>query len=391
MTSRERVLRTLNHQEPDRVPVDIGGNLCSIARLAYERLLAHLGWDEEVVIGGLLTQVVRPSPRMLLRLGSDFAHISAGPPDIKLGRNLDGSMTQPFEESGAHPHTFADEWGVVWRRTRFYYEMVDFPLREAASMADTAGYRWPDPLDPGRFRDLAERARQARDEGGFAVTLDPLAGGLVEMAASLRGHQRFYTDMGADPDYAGALLDRVTDFFEHFYAGALGAAGPYIDIVFFGDDYGTQQGLLFSPRMWRSLVKPRLARLIRTIKSLADVRFMLHSCGAIGPIIEDLIEIGVDILNPVQPSARGMEPASIKRQTAGRLVLHGAIDQQGVLPRGTPADVADEVRMRMRDLAPGGGYILAVSPNIQADVPAENILALYDTARQAGQYPIAGA
>jgi len=208
------------------------------------------------------------------------------------------------------------------------------------------------------------------------------------MAGSLRGHQNFYYDMGADPQYAGVLLDRITDFFEAFYRGALTAAGELIDVVFFGDDYGTQSGMFVSPRMWRALVKPRLRRLIRTIKGLAGVRFMLHSCGAIAPILEDLVEIGVDMLNPVQPSAYGMEPAEVKRRLGQCLVLHGAIDQQGVLPHGAPADVVREVRARMRELAPGGGYVLAVSPNIQADVLPENILALYDTAQEAGKYPI---
>jgi len=154
-------------------------------------------------------------------------------------------------------------------------------------------------------------------------------------------------------------------------------------VVFFGDDYGMQSGMFVLPRMWRALVKPRLARLIGAIKGQAGVRFMLHSCGAIAPILGDLVEIGVDVLNPVQPSAQGMEPAAVKWQFGSRLVLHGAIDQQGVLPHGTPAVVAREVRQRIRDLAPSGGYILAVSPNIRADVPSENILALYDTAREA--------
>jgi uroporphyrinogen decarboxylase len=177
LTSRQRVLRALTHQEPDRVPIDVGGALCSISQFAYRRLLAHLGWSEEIVIAGLFTQVVRPSPRMLARLGSDFAHISAGPPDVKLGRTLAGSADAPFDAyvTGNAGHTLMDEWGVVWRRAAYYYDMVDFPLKEASSMADLAGYRWPDPRDPGRVRGLAERARAGRAEGR-AVTLDPLAG-----------------------------------------------------------------------------------------------------------------------------------------------------------------------------------------------------------------------
>lgn len=392
LTSRERVLKALRHDEPDRVPIDVGGGLCSISQFAYRRLLDVLGVDEEVVIGGMLTQVVRPSEEMLKRLGSDFAHISAGAPDSSKAHDLAGSADQPYDEfaSGAEQHAFADEWGVVWRRAAYYYDMVDFPLKDATSVDDLDRYPWPDPRDPGRFRQLAEQAKEVMEQG-WAVTLDPLAGGLLEMAASLRGHQNFYLDLASEPAFAGALLDRITDFFEAFYEEALGKAGEYIDIVFFGDDYGMQESMVVSPAMWRQMFKPRLARLIRAIKEYADVRFQLHSCGSIAPILEDLIEIGVDILNPVQPTASGMDPADVKEVVGDRLVLHGAVDQQNTLPNGTPAEVRREVETRIRQLAPGGGYVLAVSPNIQADVPPENIIALFDAARAIGKYPIRSA
>jgi uroporphyrinogen decarboxylase len=390
MTSRQRVLCALEHEEPDRVPIDVGGGLCSISQFAYRRLLASLGWTEDVTIGGMLTQVVRPSPRMLERLGSDFAHISAGAPDDNRALDLQGSSNEPFESyvSGtAQGHTWMDEWGVVWRRSAYYYEMVGYPLKDATSVDDLEQYRWPDPRDPGRFLRLREQAQAARARG-LAVTLDPLAGGILEMACSLRQHSNFYIDMVDNTALAGALLDRVTDYFAAFYEEALGVAGEFIDIVFFGDDYGAQRGMIISPRQWREMIKPRLARLIATIKRVADVRYQHHSCGAIAPIVPDLIEIGVDILNPVQPSAAGLDPAAIKRDYGHRLVLHGAVDQQDVLPHGSAADVREEALRRIRDLAPGGGYIVAVSPNIQADVPPANILALFDTVQAAGRYPI---
>jgi uroporphyrinogen decarboxylase len=390
ITSRERVLVALEHREPDRLPVDIGGGLCSISQFAYRKLLAHLGWDEEVEIGGLLTQVVKPSPRMLALLGSDIMHISASPPDVKLGRTLEGSLDDPFEGfvSGlGKKHTFMDEWGVVWRRAAYYYDMVDFPMKDLGTLEDLERYQIPDPRDPGRVRGLRERACAAR-ETGCAVTLDPLAGGLLEMASSIRGHSNFYMDMVANQEFANSLLDRITDFFVAFYETALAAAGDTIDIVFFGDDYGTQQNMIISLRMWRQMIKPRLARLIHAIKNQANVRYQHHSCGAIAPILPDLIEIGVDILNPLQPSAQGMDLPNIKSEFGNRLVLHGAIDQQGTLPHGTPLEVRQEVARRVHDLAPGGGYIVAVSPNIQADVPPENILVLFQTVKELGIYPV---
>ncbi len=390
MTSRQRVLCTLGHEEPDRVPIDVGGGLCSISQFAYRRLLASLGWDEQVTIGGMLTQVVWPSPRMLERLGSDIAHVGAGAPDDNRARDLQGSPNEPFEayQSGvAKGHTWMDEWGVVWRRSAYYYEMAGYPLQDITSADDLERVYWPNPRDPGRFRRLREQAAAARDRG-LAVTLDPSAGGILEMACSLRQHSNLYMDMAQNPALANALLDRITDFFIAFYQEALKTAGDLIDVVFFGDDYGMQRGMTISPRQWREMIKPRLARLIAAIKRSANVRYQHHSCGAIAQIVPDLIEIGVDILDPVQPSAVGLDPAAIKRDYGHRLVLHGAIDQQGVLPHGSTADVRAEALKRIRELAPGGGYIVAVSPNIQADVPPENILALYDTVQAAGRYPI---
>jgi uroporphyrinogen decarboxylase len=280
-----------------------------------------------------------------------------------------------------------DEWGVVWRRNAYYYDMVDFPIKGQITHADLEVFPFPNARDPGRIRGLAERAKEAQDSGK-AVTLDPLAGGILEMANSLRGHQSFFTDMAANPDLAMYLLDRITGFFEDFYEQALTSAGEYVDVVFFGDDYGMQSGMLISPRMWRKMIKPFLARLIQKIKNTAPVRFQLHSCGAVFPIIEDLVEIGVDILNPLQPSAVGMDLPMIKKKFGDRLVFHGVIDQQEVLPHGTIEEVENEVRSRLGILAPGGGYVVAVSPNIQADVRPQNILALFDSIRKWGSYPI---
>jgi len=390
MTSRERVLTTLAHEEPDRVPIDIGGGLCSISQFSYRKLLDLLGWKEEIVIGGMLTQVVKPSKEMLAYLGSDFVHVSAGAPDFNLSEHVAGNPNDPFDEyvSGeGELHTWKDEWGVVWRRAAYYYDMVGFPLKDATSLDDLQSYVVPNPRDPGRFRELAERAKAGR-EAGFAVTFDPLAGGIIEMAASMRTHSNFFMDMAMNPEFAEGLLDLITDFFIDFYDEALNTAGDFFDIVFFGDDYGMQNGMIISPALWRKMIKPRLARLVAKVKSYPNIRFQLHSCGAVSPIIPDLIEIGVDILNPLQPSAKGMDSATIKQEYGKQLVMHGVVDQQGTLPHGSSEEVEQEVRRRIHDLAPGGGYIVAVSPNIQADVPPENILALFMNVQKLGVYPI---
>lgn len=393
MTSRERVLTSLQHREPDRVPIDCGGTLSSISQFAYRRLLRHLGLDHlepDIIINDSVQQLAKPQEEVLQILGADVRHLQPGPPDGFEPRTIAGNPADAYAEyaSGGEQHAFQDEWGIIWRRAAYYYDMVKHPLADA-TVESLKAYKFPDPENPGRFRGLREKAKALYENTPYAVHADQGSGGLLEMCLWTRGFEGFYMDMASKSPFAEILLDRVLEYLMAFYDKYLEALKGYVQIVSIGDDYAMQDRMLISPAMWREMVKPRYARLLQHIKSKADVYCFHHSCGAVVPIIDDLIEIGVDVLNPTQPRAKGMwDSRELKRRFGERITFHGGIDEQQILPRGTPQDVEEEVKRRVSGFAPGGGYILAAAHNIQADVPPENILAMYRAAQEYGRYPI---
>jgi uroporphyrinogen decarboxylase len=264
---------------------------------------------------------------------------------------------------------------------------VGYPL-EGATLADLERYPWPDPRDPGRTRGLREEARRLYEETGYAICLDTVGMGTFESCWMLRGLQNFFCDLAADPEFAFALLGKVADFKIALYEELLSAAGEYLDVVFVSDDLGTQRAPMVSLKTYRELIKPHQARVWRSVKSGTGAKLFMHSCGSVRALIPDFIEMGLDVLNPVQPLAAGMDTAELKREFGDRLCFWGAVDEQGVLSTGSPDEVRAEVRRRIRDLAPGGGYVLGPSHNIQGDVSPQNIVAMYQAAQEFGGYPI---
>ena len=379
MTPRERVLAALNHREPDRVPLDLGttGNT-SITAGAYTKLLAHLGIDAEVVIWDRMQQLALPDERVLERLHIDTRGFWVGSPDNRPTRELEGD-------------SYEDEWGVVRSRPPggLYYDVVKSPLSGFISESDVRAHNWPDPTDWGRFRGLKEKARQLREETPYAVVFHAAAGFLTR-SQYLRGFEDWFTDLVADPDLIGLVMDRTLEIQLEATRIALSEVGEYIDVMMFGDDIGVQHCPMVSPAMYRRMLKPRQAKLFELAHSLTSAKLLYHTCGSVVELIDDLIEIGVDVLNPIQVSAAHMETDTLKARFGDRLSFWGAIDTQHVMPNGTPDDVRVEVRKRIRDLAPGGGYVVDTVHNIQADVPPENICALYDEAAEFGRYPIVG-
>ncbi|MBI3948409.1 MAG: hypothetical protein HY321_21020 [Armatimonadetes bacterium] len=260
-----------------------------------------------------------------------------------------------------------------------YYDLCGHPLSGATSPEDVRRYPWPDPADPARFAGLRERAQAARDTG-CAVILGGICAGLTEMSLWLRGFENFFTDLASDRPLAEAMLDLILETKVRYWERALAEVGDLVDIIQEADDLAMQQSLLMSPKVYRELIKPRQAVLFAHIKKQAPVFTFFHSCGSVVGIIPDLIEVGVDILNPVQVSAAGMDTHALKRDFGRDIVFWGGgVDTQRVLPRGTPREVRDEVRRRLDDLAPGGGFVFNSVHNIQADVPPENILAMWQT------------
>jgi len=367
MNSRERVMAALRHEEPDRVPVDLGSTAVSgIHRRANEALKALLGIQADEPVHDLVQGLVVPDERILRRFGVDFRRVALRPSSA-------AATAWPSDSDD----TYTDEWGMRRQRTELYWEIMEHPLADA-TVEDLRHYPWPDPHDPRRVAGLAEEARRLYEETDYALVADFLGGGIFEQALWMRGFERFMMDLLGNEPFATALLDILLELYIEFYDVYLEAVGPYVQIVALGDDLGMQTGPLISPQLYRRLIKPRHKELYDFIHSRTEAKIMHHTCGSVFPFVQDLIDVGVDILNPIQISARGMDPVALKREFGEQLVFHGGIDVQQILPFATPERVREEVKRIVAILGRGGGYILAPSHNIQADVPPENVLAMYE-------------
>jgi len=369
MTHRERVMRALSHQEPDRVPLDLGATRStSIVVQAYERLNAHLGSSEPPRIFSTWLNIAHPSEAMLARFEIDTRSLSQGAPD-------NGQDVLLPNDS------YRDEWGVVRSRPAgsLYYDLTGPPLAGEVSEADLQAFRWPDPHDPGRTRGLAEAARRLHRETDYAVVLN-MPGGIVHQAQFLRGFEDWFTDLVANQPFCQALMERLADLWIEMARDEFDAVGDHVDICFYGDDMAFQDGPMMSMDLYRKMIKPHHARLFSYIRSRTSAKIVYHTCGSVVHLIPDLIGMGVNALNPVQTSAKGMDTQRLKREFGKDLCFWGAIDTQRVLPFGTPDQVRAEVKRRIEDLAPGGGYVLCAVHNIQADVSPENICAMYEAA-----------
>jgi len=378
LTPRERVRRAISRQEPDRVPLDLGTTTSTtMVDGAHERLKQHMGIAGERRLISVMFQLVWVEEAILREFQIDLRPVMGkGPSRSRGGFGPDG--------------TFVDEWGVTFRRPPggLYYDIISSPLREA-TLKDLEFYPFPDPLDPGRLAGVEEDAKTLHENTDYAVVGS--AGGptnIFELSWYLRGLDQFLIDLVADKPFAHALLRRVTDLQKAKYGEFLKKTGRYLDIVRAGDDMGTQSQPLLSPALYREMIKPYHVEFFSSIKERTDAALMFHSCGNVYPLIPDLMEAGVDILNPIQVSAKEMEPERLKREFGDRLAFSGAIDTQRVLPYGTPEEVEGEVRQRIQELGPGGGYVIASVHNIQPDVPPENVMAMFRAGLKHGSYPL---
>jgi uroporphyrinogen decarboxylase len=375
MKPRERVLTALDHRESDRVPIDLGScGPTGIHILAYQRLLKVLGIEEEIKIWDVIGQLAQPSETVLELVGADVRGIRVG-----------GSVYDPDVFSQTE---LIDHWGIIWRRPEggTCFHIAEYPLRNA-TRHDLEDYPWPDGTRADLVIFLAEKARYLCEETSYAV-LGEFSGHVFERAQMVRGFDRFLLDLVTDRSFAEGLMDRILAIETDIVSTFLDAVGPFIDIIAFKDDIGMQAGPVISPAMFRDMVKPRLGKLVEVIRSKTRAKVWFHSCGSVYYAIPDLLDIGIDILNPVQVMARDMDTARLKRQFGNNLCFWGGVDTQQVLPFGPPEDVKSEVKRRVSDLAPGGGYVLASVHNIEADVPGENIWAMYQAAQQYGHYPL---
>lgn len=286
---------------------------------------------------------------------------------------------------------FYDEWGIGWRKpidSELYFDMFDAPLKSAQGIDDVKQHKWPNVEDPARYAGIREEARNIEEASRAAIILGRMAAGTLELSAWTRGMENFYMDLAADPNFACGLMDVINELKMRYWELALAEVGDQVVAVTEADDMASQHSLIISPETYRRLIKPRHKRLFDHIHRLApNASIFFHSCGAINELIPDLIEVGVDILNPVQVNAAGMDTKRLKKEFGDVLCFWGGgVDTQHILPYGTPQQVRDEVRRRIDDLAPGGGFIFNTVHNIQADVPPQNLAAMFETLREFGVY-----
>jgi uroporphyrinogen decarboxylase len=382
MTSRERVVRALNHEETDRVPIDLGGFQTGIHARAYQDLIEHLGFREEIQILDPVQNLAVPSEQVLEKFHVDIRYITAHGPD-----SFHGGIEHNVR-GGRLWHDLKDEFGVVWSMPDdqgLYMDISHHPLARA-TLADIADYPFPDGSDPSRFSGVREKALEIKKNTPYALS-SGICGVTYEICWYMRGLERWFIDMIENPAFCETLIDRTAQYWVDWMKGFLGEVGDLLDVIMIGDDLAGQQGPLFSPAFYRKVVRPRQQRVIDTIKQHTRAKIWYHTCGNCRPYIPDLIEMGVDILNPVQISARSMEPASLKERFGKEIVFWGGgIDAQKVLPFTTPDQVREAVRQNLEIFKPGGGYIFNNVHNIQAGVPAENIVALYEAAYDFGFY-----
>jgi uroporphyrinogen decarboxylase len=382
MKPRERVRLALDHKEPDRIPIDLGATIVtSIATTSYIQLKKHLGMPlEEIKLLDYVQQLPYVDEALQERFGVDFRMVQL-PAATAPGLTI-------FEEGDYY--AFVDRWGSKLHMPKqggLYFDWVDFPIKES-TMEALDRYKWPRP-DPPEYNDrLAAQARDLYENTDYALVGSAvIGGGIFEQPARTMGLESFLMALLTEPAFADRLMERITDIYVESCNAYLDKLGPYLQVFTFWDDMAGQSGWLIRPDIYRRMIKPKQRRLVDAIKKKTDAKLFYHSCGATRDLIPDLIDLGFDILNPVQVSARGMDTRQLKADFGKDIVFWGGgVDTQHVLPFGTPQEVADEVKRRIDDLAPGGGFVFAAIHNIQAFVPPENVVAAFETALEYGGY-----
>ena len=369
LTPRERVLLTLRHQESDRVPLDMMGNATMLLDRTYLRLRDYLGLTPiPPVRSG--TSANYYDARILERLGIDFRRLFLPEnPATRLTHHTDGAYT--------------DAWGIRYQKDGAFVNLAESPLRGAQSAREVEAHNWPTAGALFIPDGLAEKAKRAYQETDYAlVARNPLTAGFLDRAQQLMGMAEFLTALALAPEVAHSIIAHLLAIYKEVYAMFLDAVGPFVQMVEVADDLGAQRSLLISPAAYREFIKPADRELYALIQEKAPhAALFRHVDGAIYPLIPDLIEVGVDVLNPVQTSAAGMNAQRLKATFGDTLTFHGAIEKM----EASPEELVAEVKERIAVLAPGGGYVLA-SCNHMIDVAPENILAMFDAAREYGRY-----
>ena len=383
MTSRERVMAALSHQEPDRIPRDLGGTpTTSIHIKAHSKLKGFLGLEggaEEVDSHPGQTAVV--DPRIALRVGADCVALKAKP-------SAKWRLHLSTDDRGYERYT--DEWGVVRAcpPEGFFYDIVSSPLAEAG-LTDIDRFPWPDPMDPGRLEGMADLAKSLYEGTDKCIILS-IDTSLFAQIGYMMGWEPFLISLAINQPLIREFVERLLEFNLRLVTAALDQVGKYVQVFYLADDLTHQCNLFASKNTLNDIFMPAYRKLIAAVKSKAGLKILFHICGASRLLFEELISVGVDAFNPVQVAADGMDDTdALKRMFGDRLTFWGGgCDTQRILSYGTTEEVRQEVRRRIADLAPGGGFVFCPVHNIQSEVPPENIVAVYDEVSRWDRYPI---
>ena len=370
MNSRQRVLNALNHYIPDRVPIDFGGFQSGIHKKAYIKLINYLGIEDNVKIIDPTQQLAEPCEELLQRFHADIRYVC---------------LKEPLQQDKAG--NYKDDFGVIWNmqdEQQNYMHISHHPLAEA-TVSDIKNYIFPNCDDKNRFTGIREKALVISNKGSYALSTN-IGGSLFEVCCNMRGAEKWFMDMKENPLFCEELLDKVLKYWMDFYGGFLNEIADIVDIVIIGDDLAGQNGPLFSIDFYRKVLKPKQKTLIKYIKSQTKAKICYHTCGSCFEFIPELIDIGIDILNPVQIGLKNMQTQKIKDAFGKQVSLWGgAINAQQFLAFSGPGQIRQEVRKNLEILKTGGGYIFSPTHNIQFDVPPENIVALFDAAFEFGR------
>jgi uroporphyrinogen decarboxylase len=382
MTPHERVTMALNHGEPDRIPIDLGGFQTGIHKKAYQALLAHLGLDEEIHTLDPVQQLAIPSETILQKFHVDIRYVTAhGPEEFK------GEIVLQ-KRDGRLWHDLKDEFGVVWSMAddqMLYMDISRHPLA-GVGLRDLYSYPFPNGGDPSRFTGVREKGLLIRQSTPFALS-SGICGVTYEMCWYLRGMEQWFADVLENRRLCETLLDRTSQYWVEWMNGFLTEVGDLLDIIMIGDDLTGQDGPMFDPQFYRDVVRPRQQRVIDTIKQHTKAKIWYHTCGDCSEYISDFIDMGVDILNPVQINTRGMDPKLLKKKYGKNLVFWGGgIDSQHILPFASAEEIRLAVKENVEVFKPGGGYVFNNVHNIQPGVPPQNIVAMFEAAYEFGFY-----
>jgi uroporphyrinogen decarboxylase len=383
MTSRERVLTTIQHEQPDRIPLVIGvSNATGIKMKPYKGIkdIAGIRAPDDYLYDWPELGTAEIDEETMRRLHSDVRGVLDLEPERVRKRNRDRD-----------PHSdYIDSWGSGQKEIASgdWFPGIH-PLSEAQTIEDLdLSLNWPDMSDPTRIAHVREAARRLAEENQFAIMATPWLLFPFERAFAMQGMETFLANMVTNPDFARALLEKIAVYCKQLMGCFLEELGDNVDIIKIGDDLGTQESLMISPKMYRQMIKPVHADFISFIKSRTKAKVLFHSDGDVAPLIEDFIEIGVDILNPIQTSAGSMSDLpSLKKRFGKNMVFCGGIDSHRILPYGSVEEVRQEVRRVMEILGPGGGCMMGAVHTVMNDVPPENVLAMVDAVEEFGHYP----